>query len=66
LDPIAVRAAAIVTNEGGSTCHAIRVANERGFPAVVGTEKATTTIRDGEQVLVDTTEAFVGRVYRAT
>lgn len=63
-DPIAFRASAIVTNEGGSTCHAIRVANERGFPAVVGTRDSTERIKDGDMVLVDTeSDTFEGKVY---
>jgi len=63
-DPITFRASAIVTNEGGSTCHAIRVANERGFPAVVGTKDATEKIQDGDMVLVDTeSDTFKGKVY---
>jgi phosphohistidine swiveling domain-containing protein len=63
-DPMLVRACAIITNEGGATSHAVRVANERNLPAVVGTGKATKTIRTGDRLRVDTTEPFRGKVYR--
>jgi phosphohistidine swiveling domain-containing protein len=63
-DPIAFRASALVTNEGGATSHAIRVANERRFPAVVGTGNATETIEDGDQIVVDTSsDIFKGKVF---
>jgi len=57
------RAAAIVTNRGGRTCHAAIVARELGIPAVVGAENATTTLRDGETVTVSCAEGIQGRVY---
>ncbi len=63
-DPIIFRASALVTNEGGATSHAIRVSNERGIPAVVGTGVATEVITDGAAVLLDTeNDAFKGKVY---
>ena len=46
-------AAAVVTNSGGKTCHAAIVSRELGVPCVVGTEKATTVLKDGETVTVD-------------
>ena len=58
--PVLRRAAAIVTDGGGITCHAAIVARELAIPAVVGTRHATTTLRDGEIVTVD---ADAGRVY---
>jgi pyruvate,water dikinase len=51
--PTIRRAAALVTDGGGMTCHAAIVARELGVPCVVGTRTATTTLRDGELVTVD-------------
>jgi len=53
--PMMRRAAAIVTDSGGMTCHAAIVARELGIPAVVGSGTATTVLRDGELVTVDGT-----------
>ena len=47
------RAAALVTDGGGMTCHAAIVSRELGVPCVVGTRNATTTLRDGEIVTID-------------
>jgi pyruvate,water dikinase len=55
------RAAAIVTDAGGSTCHAAIVSREFGIPGVVGTSTATTDLRTGEMVTVD---AASGQVFR--
>ena len=62
-EPIMHRAAAIVTNRGGRTCHAAIVAREFGIPAVVGTENATEKLADGQQVTVSCAEGETGRVY---
>jgi pyruvate,water dikinase len=51
--PLMRRAAAIVTDSGGMTCHAAIVSRELGIPCVVGTATATTTLRAGETVTVD-------------
>lgn len=51
--PIMRRAAAVVTDEGGMTCHAAIVARELGVPCVVGTQDATSVLRDGWDVTVD-------------
>lgn len=51
--PLMRRAAAIVTDAGGMTCHAAIVARELGIPCVVGTGEATSRLRDGETVTVD-------------
>jgi pyruvate,water dikinase len=53
------RAAAIVTDSGGMTCHAAIVSRELGIPCVVGTQRATTTLRDDEIVTVDATRGLV-------
>src|SRR5690349_2018057 len=47
------RAAAVVTDSGGATCHAAIAARELGVPCVVGTRCATTVLRDGRLVTVD-------------
>jgi pyruvate,water dikinase len=51
--PTIRRAAALVTDGGGMTCHAAIVARELGVPCVVGTQRATSVLRDGEVVTVD-------------
>ncbi len=61
--PTMRRAGAVVTDEGGMTCHAAIVARELGVPCVVGTRNATTTLHDGQQVTVDGRE---GRVLAGT
>ncbi len=62
-EPIMKRAAAIVTNRGGRTCHAAIVARELGIPAVVGCADATQTIRDNADVTVSCAEGDVGYIY---
>jgi len=62
-EPIMKRAAAIVTNRGGRTCHAAIIARELGIPAVVGTNNATQTIKNNEMVTVSCAEGDTGFVY---
>jgi len=62
-EPIMKMAAGIVTDKGGRTSHAAIVSRELGIPAVVGTEKATKTLKTGEPVTVDTTGS-AGSIYR--
>jgi len=62
-EPVMKRAAAIVTDRGGGTCHAAIVSREMGIPAVVGTEEGTRVIRTGEDVTVSCAEGEDGRVY---
>ena len=62
-EPIMKMAAAIVTNRGGRTCHAAIVSREIGVPCIVGTEKATATVRNGQLVTVSCAEGEVGTVY---
>jgi pyruvate,water dikinase len=57
--PLMRRAAAIVTDSGGMTCHAAIVSRELGIPCVVGTGEATSKLRDGELVTVDATRGVV-------
>jgi pyruvate,water dikinase len=58
------RAGAIVTDEGGMACHAAIVSRELGCPAVVGSKKATTILKDGMEITVDGGKGIVyeGRV----
>ena len=62
-EPSMKQAAAIVTNRGGRTCHAAIVSRELGLPAVVGTERATELLRDGQPVTVSCAEGDTGNVY---
>jgi pyruvate,water dikinase len=62
-EPVMKRAAAIVTNRGGRTCHAAIIARELGIPAVVGCGDATKKVRDGEPVTVSCAEGDTGVVY---
>jgi pyruvate,water dikinase len=62
-EPVMKRAAAIVTNRGGRTCHAAIIARELGIPAVVGCDDATQTIADGQEVTVSCAEGDSGMVY---
>jgi pyruvate,water dikinase len=63
-EPVMKRAAAIVTNRGGRTCHAAIIARELGIPAVVGTHDATDLIKDGDEVTVSCAEGDTGFVYK--
>jgi pyruvate,water dikinase len=63
-EPIMKRAAAIVTNRGGRTCHAAIIARELGIPAVVGCGDATERVRDGEDVTVSCAQGDTGYIYR--
>ncbi|HBO23722.1 MAG TPA: phosphoenolpyruvate synthase [Providencia sp.] len=62
-EPIMKKAAAIVTNRGGRTCHAAIIARELGIPAVVGCGDATECLKEGQQVTVSCSEGDTGFVY---
>jgi pyruvate,water dikinase len=62
-EPIMKKAAAIITNRGGRTCHAAIVSRELGVPAVVGTEHGTDLLCDGQVVTVSCAEGETGLVY---
>ena len=63
-EPVMKRAAAIVTNRGGRTCHAAIIARELGIPAVVGCGNATDCLNEGEPVTVSCAEGDTGYIYR--
>ncbi len=62
-EPIMKKAAAIVTNRGGRTCHAAIIARELGIPAIVGCGNATTKIKHGQAVTASCSEGDTGRIY---
>ncbi|QMV74247.1 phosphoenolpyruvate synthase [Comamonas piscis] len=62
-EPVMKKAAAIVTNRGGRTCHAAIIARELGIPAVVGCGNATDLLKDGTLVTVSCAEGDTGRIY---
>ena len=62
-EPVMKRAAAIVTNRGGRTCHAAIIARELGVPAVVGTGNALDAITDGQDVTISCAEGDTGYIY---
>jgi len=62
-EPVMKRAAAIVTNRGGRTCHAAIIARELGVPAVVGCGNATDVLKDGALVTVSCAEGDEGKIY---
>jgi pyruvate,water dikinase len=63
-EPIMKKASAIVTNEGGRTCHAAIIAREMGIPAIVGCGDATRVLRTGQEVTISCAEGDEGRVYK--
>jgi pyruvate, water dikinase len=65
-EPVLKEAAAVVTDEGGRTCHAAIVSRELGIPCVVGTTAATSMLADGQVVTVSCAEGDDGRVYDGT
>ncbi len=62
-EPVMKRAAAIVTNRGGRTCHAAIIARELGIPAVVGCGDATEVLQEGAEVTVSCAEGDTGNIY---
>ncbi len=57
--PAMKKAAAIITDEGGLTCHAAIVSRELGTPCIVGTKNASKTLKDGDRVEVDATKGLI-------
>ncbi|MEZ5462313.1 phosphoenolpyruvate synthase [Dokdonella sp.] len=62
-EPVMKRAAAIVTNRGGRTCHAAIIARELGVPAIVGTGDGLDKIPDGAEVTISCAEGDTGFIY---
>ncbi len=62
-EPVMKRAAGIITNRGGRTCHAAIVSRELGLPAIVGTQTATEVLQDGHVVTLSCSEGDTGVVY---
>lgn len=63
-EPIMKKAAAIITNKGGRTCHAAIVARELGVPAIVGCNDATEILNTGDEITVSCAEGERGMVYK--
>ncbi|MGG6296362.1 phosphoenolpyruvate synthase [Leptolyngbya sp. AN02str] len=62
-EPIMKKASAVITNQGGRTCHAAIIARELGIPAIVGCDNATELLHDGQEVTVSCAEGEEGHVY---
>ena len=62
-EPIMKKASAIVTNQGGRTCHAAIIAREMGIPAIVGCGDATQVLKNGQNVTISCSEGEEGKVY---
>jgi len=61
--PVMRLASAIITDEGGKTCHAAIVARELGVPCIVGSKKGTKVLKDNQVVTVDCAQGLNGRVF---
>ncbi|NJM00095.1 MAG: phosphoenolpyruvate synthase [Synechococcaceae cyanobacterium SM2_3_2] len=62
-EPIMKKASAIVTDQGGRTCHSAIIARELGIPAIVGSETATQVLHSGQSITVSCAEGEEGRIY---
>jgi phosphoenolpyruvate synthase/pyruvate phosphate dikinase len=60
--PLMKKASAIVTDEGGVTCHAAIVSRELGIPCIIGTRTATITLKDGDIIKVDADKGVVNKI----
>ncbi|PIY88626.1 MAG: phosphoenolpyruvate synthase [Candidatus Nealsonbacteria bacterium CG_4_10_14_0_8_um_filter_37_14] len=56
-------ASAIITDEGGRTCHSAIVSRELGLPCIVGTKNATKALKTGQFVTIDCTRGAEGRIF---
>ncbi|MFH1820711.1 MAG: phosphoenolpyruvate synthase [Candidatus Nealsonbacteria bacterium] len=63
-EPIMKKASAIITDSGGRTSHAAIVSRELGVTCIVGSEKATTLLKNGQFVTIDCSSGEVGKVYQ--
>ncbi|MFM7426979.1 MAG: phosphoenolpyruvate synthase [Elainella sp.] len=62
-EPIMKKASAVITNQGGRTCHAAIIARELGLPAIVGCDRATEVLQDGQEVTISCAEGEEGQIY---
>ena len=62
-EPVMKKASAVITNQGGRTCHAAIIARELGLPAIVGCDNATDVLKDGQEVTVSCAEGEEGHIY---
>lgn len=62
--PVMKRAAGIITDRGGRTCHAAIVSRELGISAIVGAQGATETIKDGSDITIDCSRGTIGFIYQ--
>lgn len=62
---IMTEAGAVLTDEGGKTCHSAIISRELGIPCIVGAKEATTKIKTGDMVTVDCTQGLDGRVFNS-
>ncbi|HEY9603086.1 MAG TPA: phosphoenolpyruvate synthase, partial [Allocoleopsis sp.] len=62
-EPIMKKASAVITNQGGRTCHAAIIARELGLPAIVGCDRATDILKDDQEVTVSCAEGEEGHIY---
>lgn len=60
--PLITKSAAIVTDEGGLTCHAAIISRELNKPCIIGTKYATTVIKDGDLVEVDAEKGIIRKI----
>jgi len=61
--PVMRIASAIVTDEGGKTCHSAIVARELGIPCIVGAENATKVLKNNQMITVDCTQGLSGKIF---
>lgn len=62
LMPAVKKAKAIITDEGGLTCHAAIVSRELGVPCIIGTKIATKILKDGNLVEVDANKGIIRKI----
>ena len=60
--PLLRQAKAIITDEGGLTCHAAIISRELGIPCIIGTKMATRILKDGDLVEVDANKGIVRKI----
>ena len=60
--PAIRKAAAIITDEGGLSCHAAIISRELGIPCIIGTKIATQVLKDGDIVEVDAEKGIVRKI----